>query len=103
MSDEIERCELTHKYPGYPLGSFLLDIDNTGGWPIGFKYVSFHHSNKRSCMFGNVPLRTEWWTTICSADDYYWWKISEAKKKLIAHDVERSFWMRIRPREVSNG
>jgi hypothetical protein len=54
-----------------------------------------HHDgpgNGRRCIFNNQYRRTEWWTTVCEASDYYWWKISpEAKQKFI----ERSFKARV--------
>ena len=86
MNDIITRNALIHHYPGYELEKFLNDIDKTGGWPVGYEYVSFYHSvenRHRMCKFGNQELREPYWTTVCSADDYYWWKISSKKKEKI--------------------
>jgi hypothetical protein len=70
-------CEPQHK--------FFQRIDECGGWPVGMKYVSFAHSDKRECQFGNEYLRTGWWTTIADSDEYFLWKLSdEAKRKLKA-------------------
>lgn len=80
----IERKELIHKHPGYSDEDFFSDIDKTGGWPVGYSYVSFFHaicSDNRYCVFGNKYMRTDFWTTVCSSDDYYWWKLSDDKKK----------------------
>lgn len=85
--DELIRKELIHKYPAYKKEDFIEDIDSTGGWPVGFKYVSFYHSieyKDRYCKFGNRDLREPYWTTVISSDDYYWYKMSEeAKSKVI--------------------
>lgn len=70
---------------------FFARVDAYGGWPVGMKYVSFYHSGPggpRECEFGNTYLRTEWWTTVYQADDYYRWKLSpEAIAKI--RDEER--------------
>jgi hypothetical protein len=88
--EELVRRELIHT-------SFMLTdealfalIDASGGWPVGFKYVSFYHdgpTGDRYCKFTNVSLHTGWWTTICSADDYYYWKLSAGKKAAIAKEI----------------
>jgi hypothetical protein len=71
---------------------FFTRIDKFGGWPIGQKYIQFYHGNDRHCTFSNEYVRSEWWTTICSSDNYYRWKLSpeailkiktEAKQELI--------------------
>ena len=71
--------------------SFFQRVDDFGGWPLGKKYVSFHHSDERHCEFGDHYLRTGWWTTVATADDYYWWKISAEKKKKLYKEVRRKF------------
>lgn len=81
--DELVRKELVHTYPGMKKEDFLAAIDATGGWPIGYTHVSFYHAadySGRYCKFTDHDLHTGWWTTVCTADDYYWWKISDAKK-----------------------
>jgi len=77
------RIELIHTHPGMKMEDFMQAIDNTGGWPVGYTYVSFYHAleySGRYCQFTNNYLQTGWWTTICHADDYYYWKLSEEKK-----------------------
>lgn len=78
--EPIVRRELVHRWMS-DLQEFLSDIDKTGGWPVGYTHVSFHHGGDRYCKFTNKALRTGWWTTICKSDDYYYWKLSDAKKK----------------------
>lgn len=84
MSEELSRPGLIHKRPGYSDEAFMQDIDATGGWPVGYQFVSFYHAasyDGRVCIFGNQELRTPWWTTVLSSDDYYWWKISKEGKQ----------------------
>jgi hypothetical protein len=67
---------------GEPLENFFARIDSLGGWPLGMSHVWGHHccSHERPVEFGTHDRRDEWWTTICTADDYYWAKISEYYK-----------------------
>jgi hypothetical protein len=83
MSDELDRKELVHPW-GAPEEKFMALIDATGGWPHGYRYVSFFHDGpcgNRWCKFTNTELRTGWWTTVASSDDYYWWKLSPERKE----------------------
>lgn len=87
---ELNRPTLVHSGMGMKIEDFFIEIDKTGGWPLGFTQVSFYHSVKnegRVCRFTNYILHTEWWSNICSSDDYYWWKISEGKKKKILEEA----------------
>jgi hypothetical protein len=61
---------------------FFKRVEELGGWPMDQAFVSIFHSinSKRPCEFGNQDLRTGWWTTIYSRDDYLWWKLSEPFK-----------------------
>jgi len=72
---------------------FFSRIDACGGWPLGKKYVSFFHDIgiERRCEFGDTHLRNEWWTTIATADEYYWWKISTEYKAVIAAEIRNKF------------
>ena len=84
--------ELIHTHPGMKIDDFMLAIDDTGGWPVGYKYVSFYHAAEysgRYCRFTNNYLRTGWWTTVCSSDDYYFWKLSTEKKDEIMKEARR--------------
>lgn len=75
---------------------FFARIDEYGGWPLGHRYVSSAHSEERECIFGNEYLNTGWWTTLFEVDDYYWWKISEARKAKIENETRRRFAQQIR-------
>jgi len=80
---ELVRKELIHSLRLRNDEEFLQRIDDTGGWPLGYQYVSFFHDigDNRYCIFTDTYLRTGWWTTVASADDYYWWKISDERKQ----------------------
>lgn len=72
-----------------PLEKFLARIDEFGGWPVNAKFVTMAHSDERECEFTDRNMRTEWWTTICSADDYYRWKLSPEMMKEIESEIRR--------------
>jgi hypothetical protein len=57
---------------------FFRSIDETGGWPVGYQFVGFVHSDDREAGFCNSPHNDGWWTVIASSDDYYLWKLSPA-------------------------
>ena len=76
-----------------PISEFFKRIDECGGWPIGKKYVGFEHTDDRHAGFTDNVRCDGWWTTICSSDAYYLWKLSpEAKanwRQKIINDVAR--------------
>ena len=78
------RDGLSHKFAwAVDDGKFFAAIDESGGWPIGYKYVGFCHTDEREAGFCNSPHNDGWWTVIASADDYYLWKLSpEALKRV---------------------
>lgn len=89
--EALVRAELKHPW-GDPPEKFMQLIDDTGGWPLGYTHVSFFHDGPcgdRYCQFTTHPLHTGWWTTVCSADDYYFWKLSDAKKGAILKDARK--------------
>lgn len=89
---ELVRKELVHLCSRLPIEDFFELIDQSGGWPVGWKYVSFFHDGpigNRYCKFTNHELRTGWWTTICSSDDYYYWKLSDDKKQLLINQAKK--------------
>lgn len=64
--------------------NFFRHIDETGGWPVGYQFVGFEHSDSRAAGFCNSRQNTGWWTVVASADDYYLWKLSpEALQKVV--------------------
>jgi len=88
--EEISRKDLVHTHPGMKKDDFLVAIDVTGGWPNGYKYVSFYHAAEysgRYCKFTNNGINNGWWTVVCTADDYYWWKLSYTKKTEVVKEA----------------
>ena len=73
--------------------AFFRRIDECGGWPVGPGFVTMRHccERERPCYFSNVDSRDEWNTTIHSADEYYWWKISVGGKLKIQEKIVESF------------
>jgi hypothetical protein len=67
--------------------SFFARIDETGGWPVGYDYVGFEHSDARRAGFTKAPVSHGWWTTLSHADDYYLWKVSPAGKRRFAEAI----------------
>lgn len=68
---------LCHKYAwATDDGKFFAAIDACGGWPVGYLYIGFEHTDTRAAGFTNSPRNDGWWTVVASADDYYLWKLS---------------------------
>lgn len=80
---------LRHEYAGLSAEKFLKEIDKHGGWPVGFEYVGFRHTDAREAGFTNSPHNTEMWTVLASADDYYIWKLSETALQRIVEAVRQ--------------
>lgn len=77
MKEHLMRGEgLAHKYPGYKDAELFAAIDATGGWPLGYQFIGFEHSDSREAGFCNSPHNSGWWAVVASADDYYMWKLS---------------------------
>lgn len=67
-------------------------IDATGGWPIHAKHLVMRHDmqEKRPCYFTNSPFpNNEWNTSVLTADEYYWEKVSIEKKIDFGNDCVR--------------
>ncbi len=97
--EPVVRRELVHTSPGMKMDEFMRAIDATGGWPVGYTHVSFYHAVEykgRYCQFTTFPLRTGWWTTVCSADDYYYWKLSDSKKAEILKEARQQLIRQLR-------
>lgn len=73
--------------------NFFNRIDEYGGWPLNKKYVVFKHvvECERPCYFTDQHIHNEWYTTLYSCDEYYWWKISDKGKGLIEQDIISKF------------
>jgi len=96
--EPVIRRELIHLWLSKP-EEFLAEIARTGGWPEGYTYVSFFHdgpSGDRYCKFTTYSLRTEWWTTVATADDYYYWKLSDTKKAEILKEARQQLIRQLR-------
>jgi hypothetical protein len=73
------------------MNDFMLRIDATGGWPLGYTHLSWSHSDTRDCMFTTSTNHNEWWSHVITADEYYWWKISQSFKDKIAKQIRKEF------------
>lgn len=82
---------------GEPVENVFERIRTSGGWPDGKKYLAAFHGCelKRECMFCKMPVRNEWWTTIATRDDYFWWRISPEFKLSLARSTIEEFKHRI--------
>jgi hypothetical protein len=79
MSDRLMVKGLCHEWKWSSDNSkFFEEIDKHGGWPVGYQYIGFEHSDERAAGFTNSPHGSGWWTIIAGADDYYLWKLSPA-------------------------
>lgn len=72
---------------------FFKLIDATGGWPLGYKYVGFEHTDERAAGFTNQSHNTGWWTVLYTSDDYYLWKLSPEALDRIAQDIHKACWV----------
>ena len=72
---------------------FFKLIDATGGWPLGYKYVGFEHTDERAAGFTNSSQNTGWWTVLYTSDDYYLWKLSPEAIERIANDIFKACWV----------
>ena len=86
---------LAHKHMGYSDAAFFELIDKCGGWPVGYKYVGFEHTDERKAGFSNSPFNTGYWTTLFNVDDYYMWKLSPAALNRITQAVKERVAMNI--------
>jgi hypothetical protein len=84
MSQRKMVLGLRHERSGLKDEEFFAHIDANGGWPLGYRYVGFVHSDGREAGFCNSPGNDGWWTVVASADDYYLWKLSpEAMQRIV--------------------
>lgn len=86
---------LFHRW-GEPLEDFLKRIDEFGGWPYNAKSVVLKHNDERSCYFSiSEDVRNEYNTSICTSDDYYWWKLSQKRKDKHEQEIRYKIGMSI--------
>jgi hypothetical protein len=87
MSERMMVAGLCHERPGLSDKDFFARIDANGGWPLGYRYVGFEHTDKRAAGFTNERHNTGWWTVIADADDYYLWKLTPEALQRVADAV----------------
>lgn len=80
---------LRHLHPGLDLGAFFAMVDEHGGWPVGYGYVGFRHSDEREAGFCDSAANDGWWTVVASADDYHLWKLSPKALQRVVEEVVR--------------
>jgi len=96
MSDRQMRTGLVHARMGTTDVEFFQAIDATGGWPVGFKYCGFEHTDERDAGFTNSSHNTGYWTVVANADDYYLWKLSPGAIQRIADAaIEATRYIRV--------
>lgn len=84
MADRLMVPGLRHEYSSVKDHDFFTAIDACGGWPLGYQYVGFEHTDSRAAGFCNSRQNTGWWTVVANADDYYLWKLSpEALQRVV--------------------
>lgn len=86
------RPELAHVW-GMTDEAFMTLIDSTGGWPVGYDYVGFEHTDVRKAGFCKESYNTGWWTILHHADDYYLWKMSPAGVQRIVEAVRSAMFI----------
>jgi hypothetical protein len=86
----LSRHELCYKL-GMSVDDFIEEIDKTGGWPEGYKYVMFYHGVNRCCQFTNDGTNTDWWTLALHSDEYYFSKLTSSFKEKLKKDTIRNF------------
>ena len=88
MSNRLMVPGLRHKWTA-DSAVFLQAIDDNGGWPLGYKYAGFEHTDERDAGFCNSQNNDGWWTVVASSDDYYLWKLSpEALQRVVNAAIE---------------
>lgn len=93
MSGRLMREGLAHTFRVTKDHDFFQQIDATGGWPLGYQFVGFEHTDERAAGFSNDHRNTGWWTTLYSADDYYLWKLSPQAVARFAEAVRERIYM----------
>lgn len=91
MSKRLMREGLSHTRPGMKGADLFQMVDSTGGWPVGYQYLGFEHTDERKAGFCNSPQNAGWWTVVASADDYYTFKLSEDGLRRISNAAVESY------------
>lgn len=76
----------------------IAKIDERGGWPPKAKCLVLNHGTTRDCYFSEADdVRDGWNTSIMTADDYHWAKVSQARKDQFAKEKIRAHLRRMMP------
>ena len=71
-------------------------IEEIGGWPKDKPFLAFYHGDMpRECEFFAHEVRSEWWTTYLTRDEYLWWQLSPKFKTKRFDEVIAAFENRI--------
>lgn len=79
--------------------AYLIEqIDERGGWPVKAKSLVMRHGDKRDCYFSErESVHDGWNTSVFTADDYYWEKLSDKRKEEFAKERIRNALFRAMP------
>lgn len=76
----------------------VAKIDARGGWPVEAKSLVVRHGTQRDCYFSErESVNDPYNTSIMTADDYYWAKLSQKRKDEFSRKQIRDFLMKVRP------
>lgn len=74
-------------------------IDECGGWPWNAKSIVMKHTGcggPRPCYFSTAEnIRNEWNTSVATADEYYFWKLSDKAKEKLKSELIRDFKVKV--------
>lgn len=90
-----DKLPFSHEWVKDTVTSLTAKIDLCGGWPTEAKALLFYHDDKRECVFCEEIKNTGFWTTVLTADEYYWEKISTFTKEKIKNTCIENFKLRI--------
>jgi predicted metal-binding transcription factor (methanogenesis marker protein 9) len=82
-----------------PIENVFKRIDACGGWRAGATHLITHCCKiKQPCYFSKIAVHNDYNTTICSADEYYWWKISnegqaQIRMKIVEETKQRIIYL----------
>lgn len=91
MSDRVKETGVTHTWLKTNEEDLVRQMDELGiGWPTKAKSLKFYHTiekDDRPCSFFADAHNTGWWTVVLTPDQYYWIKLSDARKKEFEREI----------------